>query len=314
MTQLSGTPSLEATMEAGDLAKLMAAFNDVTARLHETHDRLHQEVHRLRSELADANEQLERSRRLAALGQMAAGIAHEVRNPLGSIGLYARMLEEDLSAKPDQQAVATKIARAVVGLNGVVGDVLTFARELTVRPTLVDSTDLFERAIESALPEHARGLIEVRIGSDASEAIALRCDAALIQQALVNLIRNAGEAMRETDAPGATLSLQAERVDSPGRARPTVVLRVIDTGPGMGRDVIERMFNPFFTTRHTGTGLGLAIVHRIVDAHGGHIVVDSCTGADAGVDSRPRGTTIELHLPQPGGDHSELDPARTAGD
>src|SRR5262249_42196179 len=115
-----------------ELAELMATFNEVTGRLQGTHESLKREVVRLQGELRDANEQLQRSRRLAALGEMAAGIAHEVRNPLGSIRLYARMLEHDLVDRPQERSVATKIAAAVHGLDGVVGDVLSFAREARV--------------------------------------------------------------------------------------------------------------------------------------------------------------------------------------
>jgi signal transduction histidine kinase len=118
----------------GELAELLGAFNDVTGRLQRTHERLQREVAGLKRELREANEQLSRSRRLAALGEMAAGIAHEVRNPLSSIRLYARMLEQDLADRPDQRSIAGRIGAAVHGLDAVVGDVLNFARELRVRP------------------------------------------------------------------------------------------------------------------------------------------------------------------------------------
>ncbi len=300
MSNLAEMPSLEqgapgAGVDVAELAQLMSVFNDVTSQLHETHDRLHQEVHRLRSELAEANDQLERSRRLAALGQMAAGIAHEVRNPLGCIQLYAQMLEQDLGDRPEQSDVAAKISKAVVGLDGVVGDVLTFARELVVRCSWIDAASLLERSCELACPAPH----EFEVVCDVEET-PISCDAKLLQQALVNLIRNAAEAMADGQAPG-RLELGASVIADPERGgRRIAVLRVADTGPGMGQDVIDRMFNPFFTTRHTGTGLGLAIVHRIVDAHGGRIDVRSRTNEATCVDSEPRGTTIELHLPQPG--------------
>lgn len=287
-------------IDVAELGRLMAAFNDVTSQLHETHDRLHQEVHRLRSELADANEQLERSRRLAALGHMAAGIAHEVRNPLGCIQLYAQMLHEDLAALPDQRAVAAKITDAVSGLEGVVGDVLTFAREIDVREETVDGVDVVHRCCHLAWPSGPEDGIELVL-PDAAGEVLVRCDPRLMQQALVNLVRNAVEAVHDMGGEGHRIGVDVSVAPNPGRGdRREAVFRVQDTGPGMGDEVIERMFNPFFTTRHTGTGLGLAIVHRIVDAHGGRIVVHSRTKEAGAVDSGPCGTTIELHLPQGG--------------
>jgi signal transduction histidine kinase len=121
--------------------------------------------------------------------------------------------------------------------------------------------------------------------------VELEADAVLVVQALSNVIRNAAEAMAEAGSPQRRLRVstatQLRRAPQGGRAQ-RVVLAVDDTGPGISADVLERMFNPFFTTRQTGTGLGLAIVHRIVDAHGGHV---SVANRAAG------GSTVELCLP-----------------
>src|ERR1051326_2654322 len=133
----------------GELAELIGAFNEVTARLQGTHEALRREVARLQGELREANEQLQRSKRLAALGQMAAGIAHEVRNPLGSIRLYARMLEQDLADHPQERQTASKIAAAVHGLDGVVGDVLSFSREIRISAQAAEAGDLLDRALEA---------------------------------------------------------------------------------------------------------------------------------------------------------------------
>lgn len=290
-----GIGAIGAPVAASDLAELMTAFNDVTSRLHRTHEELNREVARLRAELADANEQLQRGRRLAELGEMAAGIAHEVRNPLGSIGLYARMLEQDLADRPSQRETASKIAAAVLGLNSVVGDVLSFARDLKTSPEVAETDELLERALHAGgpVPEWLR--VRRRGGAVAEASLPVWCDTSLMHQALVNIVRNAIEAMAEGSA-GANGSHEltldaAEAVGHDGR--PAVVLTVADTGPGVSREAIDRMFNPFFTTRKSGTGLGLAIVHRIVDAHGGRIVVwnnaDRAPGA--------RGATFELVIP-----------------
>lgn len=263
--------------DARDLAELIGAFNEVTARLQGTHEQLRGEVARLTRELGEANQQLERSRRLAALGEMAAGIAHEVRNPLGCIRLYARMLQQDLADRAPELDIVRRIDAAAKGLDSVVGDVLAFAREMKIHPESVGVRDLLERALEACrhdgLPGWRRVAIEwAGVGDDA----AITADPGLVQQALVNIIRNAIEAMTET--PGATgtlrLGFRAAEIGHPGQpAARAGAIRIADTGPGVSEEVLRRMFNPFFTTRRAGTGLGLAIVHRIMDAHGGRVWV-----------------------------------------
>lgn len=285
----AGVPA-GSSLSATDLAELMTAFNDVTSKLEHTHAQLRGEVRRLSAELREANEALQRSKRLAALGEMAAGIAHEVRNPLASIGLYASMLESDLVDRPDCRTIATKIGGAVRGLDAVVGDVLTFARELKLRMAGIEASELFSRALDAC---HAE-LGEVVRADLAFGPVPVECDGALLHQALVNLLRNAAEANRA--AGGNTVWLEATRgMVDPADPDPVpgVVLSVRDEGEGVPAGVIERMFNPFFTTRAAGTGLGLPIVHRIVDAHGGRVVVFNNSDRHPGA----RGATVELRLP-----------------
>lgn len=284
-----GGAALTGTLSATDLAELMTAFNEVTAKLERTHAQLRGEVRRLSAELREANEALQRSKRLAALGEMAAGIAHEVRNPLASISLYARMLEEDLADRPESSVVASKIAGAVRGLDAVVGDVLTFAKEITPRPVACDAGVLLDRAMDACRAETGPVYRD-----DKSAEIGIECDPGMVHQALVNILRNAGEANRVAGGAVIIAGVSAGMVD-PDDADPTpgVVLRVRDDGDGIPSGVIERMFNPFFTTRAAGTGLGLPIVHRIVDAHGGRVVVFNNGDRQPGA----RGATVELRLP-----------------
>ncbi len=270
-TQPGATTDAERMAE---LVEIVRAYNDVTARLEEAHEQLNGEVTRLQQELASANAALQRSRRLAALGEMAAGIAHEIRNPLASIQLYANMLTEDLASMPAQRDLAEKVAAAVRGLDGIVNDVLAFSREVKVQPRLCGVDALLGRAVETLGPMIEQSNIDIAI--DCDEQMDLRCDAELIHQCLVNVVRNAIEAMPD----GGRVSLEA----TAGEQAVTIIVR--DTGPGIGDEAIDRIFNPFFTTRHTGTGLGLAIVHRIVDAHGGSIAVHNDGGA-----------VLTIHLP-----------------
>jgi signal transduction histidine kinase len=282
MTTAAAIPT---ALEPADLAGLMAAFNEVTAKLQASHEQLRAEVVRLTQELGEANSQLERSRRLAALGEMAAGIAHEVRNPLGSIRLYARMLEQDLVDRPGEQGVAVKIAGAARVMEGVVTDVLTFAREFRLRPTEIDVSELMDRVVEACCHDGVpgwRNVEMVRLDKGAA-APAFEADPGLLQQALVNIVRNAIEAM--ADCPGRRHRLVLECAP----AGEWAAIRVKDTGPGISAEVIARIFNPFFTTRAAGTGLGLAIVHRIIDAHAGSIrVLNNQDGP---------GATFEILLP-----------------
>lgn len=273
------TPSAPPPIAQAELAQLLGAFNDVTARLTATHEALRARVEQLQAELREANAAVERSRHLAMVGELAAGIAHEVRNPLGSIGLYARMLQEDLADRPAQQQTARKIAGAVERLNAVVGDVLAFARPIILKAEDLDAHDLLAGALEAARADGPewQGL-RIVLPAEARRpprAASVRADANLMHQALVNIIRNAAQAMAGRDAPRELhLSCARRRVRTgEGAARPMMALCVRDTGPGIPDDVLPRLFQPFFTTRAAGTGLGLAIVHRILDAHGGRVVI-----------------------------------------
>ncbi len=268
-----------------ELAEIIQSYNAVTLKLQHSHEVLQAEVERLQEELAGKNAQLQRSKRLAALGEMAAGIAHEIRNPLAAIHLYARMLVEDLSAwecgvvpsggagdvKP-QRETAEKIADAVRGLNAIVTDVLSFSREITPRIEAVPVEPMIARVLEAHRPAMDAASVDVSV-EIAVESV--QCDAQLMHQALLNIARNAVDAMATGAASERELRISV-RAESGSAFH---VITIADSGPGIEQDDIDRIFNPFFTTRNTGTGLGLAIVHRIVDAHGGNIRVSNDAGA-----------------------------------
>lgn len=274
------------SLSAGDLAELMNSFTEVTSKLERTHSQLRGEVVRLNTELTQANEALQRSKRLAALGEMAAGISHEIRNPLGSIRLYTRMLQEDLAGMPEQCTIVDKIGRAVTGLDQIVGDVLAFSRELRIRMAQCPPAMLIQDARDACVDElqGLRVAVEIHDGCDE-----LMCDSSLLHQALINIIRNGAQAT--SDNGGRELTLAVKRNDS-GETE----VSVRDSGGGIDEEVIERMFNPFFTTRAAGTGLGLSIVHRIMDAHGGLVRVENNTD-DSDWTS---GATVSLLLPSRG--------------
>lgn len=284
----ASAPIGNASLDASELAALVHSFKEVTTRLEETHSALRSEVAELKSELAEAHERLERSRQLAALGEMAAGIAHEIRNPLGCITLNLEALTEDLHGSPEHLQLCGQVSRAVAKLDGIVGDVLTFARDTRVRPRSCHLIDVLRSALASTSDLLESGDVDVRF--DAEDTVEAEIDAALLEQSVLNVLRNACEAMceHETDFRQLEISLREGLLSDPeGRSALHAIITVRDTGPGIPADVRERMFNPFFTTRNEGTGLGLAIVHRIVDAHCGRVTVS---------DAEP-GAIVELALP-----------------
>lgn len=279
----TGEPSRSSSpvLAPDDLAEVIQAYSAVAERLQSSHEALQNEVARLHDELAAKNAQLERGKRLAALGEMAAGIAHEIRNPLAAIQLYAEMVTDDLApGQVTDQGLgfardnSRKIADAVRGLSAIVLDVLSFARQIEPRVRECDGRELLQRVVDAHRPAIEAAGVAVDMKLEVPVVVA---DPELLHQALLNLVRNAVDAMVERGGGRLALTMRDGRVV------------VSDTGPGLPEEVIDRIFNPFFTTRSTGTGLGLAIVHRIIDAHGGTIAVHN--------DPQHGGAVFNLELP-----------------
>lgn len=245
-----------------ELGRIILAYSEVTEKLQASHEQLQENVKKLQAELSEKNRQLERKNRLAALGEMAAGMAHEIRNPLGGIQLYASLLDKDVADRPESQKLVRKISGGVKRLESLVSQVLQFTREIVATPAEMDLREAVEQAVDFAAPSMTHRGVTCTI--DGPERLLVNADNNLLGQALLNLILNAAEAM-----------------DNGGRITVTFgpheggqfQLVVQDTGPGIPADVIDKLFNPFFTTKDHGTGLGLSIVHRVVEAHDGSIVV-----------------------------------------
>jgi two-component system sensor histidine kinase HydH len=278
------------TTDPAAVSQLLKSVIDVTGRLQTTHDVLQARVGALTAELAAANEKLRRSRDLAALGEMAAGIAHEIRNPLAAIRLDVDLLADDPPAREERAAAVARIRGAVNRLSTIVTDVLAFARDATIRRAPVAARSLLEAAAESCSAMLRGSGIRLLLEPPAPE-LELVGDTSLLIQAISNVVRNAVEALLESPRDERWIRIRVEfrRLRMPGgEPAERVAITVEDNGPGIAPDVVRRMFNPFFTTRRAGTGLGLAIVHRIVDAHGGEIGVTTSPG---------EGTSVSLCLP-----------------
>ncbi|GEN07679.1 hypothetical protein MFU01_27160 [Myxococcus fulvus] len=229
-------------------------------------------------ELARTQEQLVRRERLAALGELSAVVAHEVRNPLGaifnSVASIRRILGPDSPAEPLVDIVAEEADR----LNRIVADLLTFARPPAPHPHPVPLAPLVEDAVRGALAESPGA---VRVELDLEEDVPpVTVDERMMRQAFLNLAINAMQAMPQ----GGRLRAAVRRA----AGSPEVMVEFSDTGPGITAEVRARIFEPFFTTKAKGTGLGLAVVKRIIESHQGHLTLDSQPGT---------GTCFRLYLP-----------------
>jgi two-component system sensor histidine kinase HydH len=246
--------------ENGTLLGYVILFKDLT------------EVRALRREI-------ERSRRLASVGRLAAGVAHEIRNPLSSIKGFATYFKQRYQDVPEDRQTASIMIQEVDRLNRVVSQLLEFARPVTVSPKaasfktlLQDSLKLIERqAQDKQITINTRNSAHIDV---------VKIDPDRINQVLLNLYLNAIEAM----APGGQLQIEV----SGSEANSGLKIRVADTGHGIAGEDLSRIFDPYFTTKSSGTGLGLAIAHNIVETMGGTIEVNSEAG---------KGTTFTLTLP-----------------
>ncbi|HXH24222.1 MAG TPA: ATP-binding protein, partial [Vicinamibacterales bacterium] len=231
-------------------------------------------------------EERERLRdRLAAVGEMAAAIAHEVKNPLAGIEVMAGLLRRKMPASADAQALVGDIIAEAKMANAIVQEVLDFVRPMRLQVERTSIPDAIAGAIQLAETQARRGgvQVDVRVPEGLPQ---IQGDRHQLTQLFTNLLANAYEAMNG----GGRITVTAGRVrlEDGGDGRDAVLVEVADTGPGMPPDVAEKVFDPFFTTKPRGSGLGLAIVRKIVDAHDGRIDLQTAPGA---------GTRIRVTLP-----------------
>jgi signal transduction histidine kinase len=231
-------------------------------------------------------EERERLRdRLAAVGEMAAAIAHEVKNPLAGIEVMAGLLRRKAPDAPEAQSVLTDIINEAKMANAIVQEVLEFVRPIRLQVEHTGVAEAVQAAVQLADTKAQRGGIHVEVNVPQGLPL-IQGDQHQLTQLFTNLLMNAYEAMNGEGR--VRFAARAIHVDDGLDGRDAVVVEVADEGPGMPPEVADRVFNPFFTTKAQGSGLGLAIVRKIVDAHDGSIDLETAPG---------RGTVIRVTLP-----------------
>lgn len=243
------------------------ALEKTTARLTEVY-----------RELQESFEQVKRAERMSALGQLSAGLAHEIRNPLASLAGAAGLLKRSQVPEMRRAECVNIIEKECERLNTLLTQFLDFARPRTPQHRVTDVRAMLGSVSE--LAAHASGSRQVRIRLDiASNFPRIECDPEQIEQAMLNLLINAIHASSD----------RSEVVVSARPEQDRILIEVVDEGDGIDERLMDKIFDPFFTTKENGTGLGLSIVHQIVQQHGGVIMAEP---------NHPRGTRFSLSLPR----------------
>ena len=261
-----------------DLETVLAAWHTATIRLEQTHEALRSEVHRLTDELEEKNRELARKHRLGDLGQMAAHVAHEVRNKLVPVTLYLSLLRRRIQDDPGSLKMLDNIEAGFTGLEVTITDLLSFTTDRDPHIRTFPLAKLVEDVYASLGPQLSAQEIEIITEIDETQQVT--ADRDMLRRAVLNLVLNSLDVMPD----GGTLTVRAS--EGPKGTE----LTVSDTGPGMPDDTRRRAFEPFYSTKPGGTGLGLTIVYRVAEVHGGEVVAAN----------RPeRGAVLTLRIPQP---------------
>ena len=265
-------------VQAGDLkTRAVAETQDEIGELAGGFNAMVQSLDSATRELEQSHEkQIQQAGKLASIGELASGIAHEIRNPLAGIGAAVEVLSEENNLNGQRAEIVGEVRRQITRLNTTLRDLLDFARQREPEIALCSVNDLIKPMLALVRPDAQKQHVTI-VEICPPELPPILADSGQLQQALLNVLLNAIQAMPE----GGTLTLRVVTADS------MVSITISDTGVGIARDHLRKIFSPFFTTKHRGTGLGLAITRSIVEKHGGTITVESETG---------RGTTFTLQF------------------
>lgn len=234
------------------------------------------------TELVRLRKQAGRAERLAAIDEVAAGMAHEIRNPLGGMEIFTSLLRRELEGDEEKLRMLRHVSSGIAAIENVVSNVLMFTKSPKPARKEFDIKILIEEVLEFASYVFEQSGIEARADLPGAPVF-IYGDRELIRQALLNMIRNSIQAMSE----GGVFELSLKTVGGPSSDE-AVEIFISDSGPGVPEDIREKVFDPFFTTKETGAGLGLAIVSQIVQTHSGYIdLIDTQSGGASFIISMP---------------------------
>jgi signal transduction histidine kinase len=274
---------------AGGLVVVLVAWTIAYRRMQAWQNRLDRLMARMRSGRTRLRNRARAAERLAEVGTLTGGLAHEIKNPLSTVLLNLQLLQEDLNpSDPAHARIVNRlntVTREASRLRDILDDFLRYAGKIELRRQDVDLNDLLEELVDFFSPQAQLNRVQLRFKRNPTPLKA-SIDPRLIKQAVLNLMINALQAMPN----GGELILSATPAPS---ANPHAVIDVIDTGPGIPADQTAKIFQAYYSTKKGGTGLGLAMSRRIVEEHGGQIGVKS--EANKGSDFY-----IELPLESPG--------------
>lgn len=257
------------------LQEAFQRFHEASQRLEGRYCELAHETESLRKRLREKDEEIKRAERFAMLGQTAAGIAHEVRNPLGAIELFLSLLRDQVSNQPDALELIGQISVSAKQIDAVVANMLHFANQRNLSLAPVDVHALLREQAELVTQRYADGIkVVLELGGNPR----ILGNESALRQVVSNLVLNACQALKGS---GQIELVAADTVDG-------VLVIIRDSGPGVPEDLLDRLFEPFVTGREEGTGLGLAIVQKIVSQHGGQVKVCNTPGAEFAVELKRR--------------------------
>jgi two-component system NtrC family sensor kinase len=269
---------------------ITSVIRDITERhiaaeaLRKAHDQLEIRVQERTAELLKATaekqqvlEQLLRAEKLAEIGQLAAGVAHEIRNPLAGIRGAIEVLQGGKAMGDPERPIMDEIMLRVDRLNSAVQDLLEYARPMVPQKATVRLSDVLDSVLSTLI--HDPRLRAIEIVRDYRQPVATETDVTLLERVFINIVLNAAQAMRSSGSL---------RIGMEALGKDTTVISFQDTGLGIPPETLGKIFNPFFTTRSEGSGLGLALCKKYVEILGGRIDVASQVGT---------GTTFSISLP-----------------